>query len=105
MHGSRPGQGYFFIYNFMSLKASATSPKTVAFIDGQNLFNAAKKAFGFHYLHSQLAANNPRTQTLLEKAMKKVAQRHQKKPPRPNVEGAFPFQHLLDLPKTFEESG
>lgn len=49
MHGSRPGQGYFFIYYFMSLKASATSPKTVAFIDGQNLFNAAKKAFGYHY--------------------------------------------------------
>ena len=49
MHGSRPGQGYFFIFNFMSLKSSATAPKTVAFIDAQNLFNAAKKAFGYHY--------------------------------------------------------
>ena len=33
----------------MLLKPSTTPPKTVAFIDGQNLFNAAKKAFGYHY--------------------------------------------------------
>ena len=36
MHGLRPEQGYFFISTIMSLKASATPPKTVAFIDGQN---------------------------------------------------------------------
>ena len=33
----------------MILKASTIPPRTVAFIDGQNLFYAAKKAFGYHY--------------------------------------------------------
>jgi len=30
-------------------RAETESKRVVAFVDGQNLFNAAKKAFGYHF--------------------------------------------------------
>ena len=68
MHGLRPEQGYFFIHSTMPLNASATPPKTVAFIDGQNLFNAAKKAFGYHYPNYDVALVFSQDQDLSEVA-------------------------------------
>ena len=42
-------RGYYFaeVYSFLSLEP--TKKRTSVFIDGQNLYHTAKKAFGYHY--------------------------------------------------------